>query len=68
MVVADDEFNPLLSGIFDLVHRLDSAIQRNNQGKTLLGCMVYPFQGNPVSLFVPIGYVIINGFEMVFEE
>ena len=59
MMVTDNEIDATLTGIRNLVHSLDAAIEHDNQFHTRFRCIVHSLAGYAIALFVAVGDVIV---------
>ena len=59
MVVADDEVDALLLGVFDFLDGLDAAVQHDDELDATLGGIVNALERYAVSLVVAAGYVVL---------
>jgi len=60
MVITDNKVNALFPGISDLAHRLDAAIERNDELNTRLHGIIDSLKRNAIPFIVPVRNIIIN--------
>ena len=59
-MVADDDLDPLAAGVFHLVHGLDAAVQRDDQGEPAVGGPVDALVGHAVAFVIAVGDVEVH--------
>ena len=60
MVIADNHVNALAIGISNLFHRLDAAVQRDNQSTPLLRSIIYSLLRYTISFGVAVWDVVVD--------
>lgn len=60
MVVADDEIDATLVGVFDALDGLDAAIECDDQLETVFGSIVDALEGDSITFFVAVGNVELD--------
>ena len=59
-MIADDEVDAFLLSVGNLFSRLDAAVENYNQTDSRFTGIVHTFAGNSVTVFISVGYVIVD--------
>ena len=60
MMVADDDINAFAGSISDLLNRLDTAVEGDDERTSLLRCVVNTLLGYAIALGIAVGDVVVD--------